>query len=362
MAEKLGSQNKIELSKILWTSIYSQLFLGIAGCLIFYFTIPYLTSNVLNISENFRTEAVQSVRVLTLGLPVLMINSAFRGILEGGSRFAIINGIKIPVNLLIFISPLSLFFWDIGLTGIIMILIFSRLISSIIYLYFCLKAFPFLKRERKFEYIWVKRLLKYGGWISVSTVVTPLLLSLDRFLIGSFEKISEVTYYTAPLEMLMRLSIFPGSLMAVLFPAFSALKSKNDIAKTKSYYDHSIKIIFIGMGCLSIGLIFFSDNILKIWLGQEFVEKSSLVFQILSFGILINSLALVPFTFIQGIGHADITAKYHLIELPIYVILIWFLIQNFGIIGAAIAWTTRITLDAFLLYRFSYKYFKRASL
>ena len=51
----------------------------------------------------------------------------------------------------------------------------------------------------------------------------------------------------------------------------------------------------------------------------------------------------------------DLTAKFHLFELPIYAGLVWFLIGRMGIAGAALAWTLRVTLDAVLLFGASWR-------
>jgi len=68
---------------------------------------------------------------------------------------------------------------------------------------------------------------------------------------------------------------------------------------------------------------------------------------------LTNSLAALPFALLQGIGRSDTTAKVHLVEAPVYLLLIVWLIQAYGITGAAVAWCARTTLDMTLLYWFA---------
>lgn len=67
-------------------------------------------------------------------------------------------------------------------------------------------------------------------------------------------------------------------------------------------------------------------------------------------GIFLNSAARVPFTLLQAHGRADLTAKLHLIELPIFAALLVAGVHAFGITGAALAWTLRVALDTTLLY------------
>ena len=50
--------------------------------------------------------------------------------------------------------------------------------------------------------------------------------------------------------------------------------------------------------------------------------------QILAVGVFINSLAQVPFALLQGVGRPDLTATLHLIELPLYLGLLWWLDQH----------------------------------
>jgi O-antigen/teichoic acid export membrane protein len=70
----------------------------------------------------------------------------------------------------------------------------------------------------------------------------------------------------------------------------------------------------------------------------------------LAAGIFVNSLAHLPFALIQGRGRPDLTAKLHIVELPFYLLGLWFLTGRMGIEGTAFAWTGRICMDALVLF------------
>ena len=97
-------------------------------------------------------------------------------------------------------------------------------------------------------------------------------------------------------------------------------------------------------------MIVFGQNLLQVWLGPDFAAHSTRVLQILSLGVLANGLAAVPFALIQGKGHADITGKLHLMELPLYLATVWYLTVHYGIVGTAVAWLARVTVDCILLF------------
>jgi hypothetical protein len=53
---------------------------------------------------------------------------------------------------------------------------------------------------------------------------------------------------------------------------------------------------------------------------------------------------------LQAHGRSDLTAKLHLLELPVFAMLLISGAHLFGIVGAALAWTMRMMLDTALLY------------
>ena len=83
------------------------------------------------------------------------------------------------------------------------------------------------------------------------------------------------------------------------------------------------------------------------WL--QFAFHSSLALQVLSCGIYVNSLAVIPYTALQAGGRADITAKLHIAELLPHLAVLIVSIHLWGINGAAFAWCLRVVVDTALL-------------
>src|SRR5438445_13024105 len=87
------------------------------------------------------------------------------------------------------------------------------------------------------------------------------------------------------------------------------------------------------------------------------IERQTVtVLEILALGVFANGMAYVPYNMLQAVGKPDITAKFHLLELPLYVVLCLLFIPRWGITGAALASTFRFVLDAGLLFWAVQKY------
>jgi O-antigen/teichoic acid export membrane protein len=349
IAEEMPNGQTERLRALFWTSCAMNLTLGVAGGLAVAGLASVLAENVFRLPPELVETARTTFLILAVATPIVLVSTAFRGALEAAQRFDYVNSISVASSSLTYLLPLLGVLTGLGVCGIILLLVCARLGGALAYLLSCFKVFPILRRGVFFDLKRVRRLLTFGGWVSVSNLLNPVFVYLDRFLIGSVISIAAVAYYTAPYEMIMRLCILPASMTMTLFPAFSAMGASSKEELT-TLYARSVKYLLLLMGLIVTLLILFAGDILRLWLGAVFAEKSTTVIQILAVGIFFNSLAYIPYALLQGIGRPDITAKFHLLELIVYVPLMWLLVTHAGIPGAALAWSVRVLLDSILLF------------
>ncbi|OZA76463.1 flippase, partial [Polynucleobacter sp. 39-46-10] len=298
-----------------------------------------------------RREAVNAVYAMALAMPFIVLTSGFRGILEARDAFGIINLIRLPMGLFTFLGPLAvvLYAQPARLDYIAWILVAGRVIACGVHGYYAWRVLP---RER-IIFTWKANLLKplsvSGGWLTVSNIVSPFMGYVDRFVIGAIVSASAVAYYATPQELVTKLWIVPGALTAVLFPAFATQMARRD-EQTWVLFGKAVYWLFMALLPLTVALSLFAHDLLVLWINSAFADQSTGLMRVFAIGILINCLAHVPFTLIQSAGAARLTALAHLIELPLFLGALWWLTSVHGILGAAIAWLLRMTLDAFLMF------------
>jgi O-antigen/teichoic acid export membrane protein len=188
-----------------------------------------------------------------------------------------------------------------------------------------------------------------GGWLTLSNIISPFMGYVDRFIIGGIVSAAAVAYYTTPQEIITKLWIVPGALTAVLFPAFAANVTERN-RKTRPLFFKAVYWLFLTLFPVTLFLALFSQEILTVWVSAEFALQSAMLMQIFAAGILINCLAHVPFTLIQGAGQPRIVAIIHSIELPFFLLVLWGLTINYGVLGAALAWFIRMSVDTLLMF------------
>lgn len=350
VAENIAKQETDVLSQLVWTSLGLLFCLGLVGTLLLVLLNPLLVFHIFTIPAYLSNETSKAFYLIAASIPLVLGMAGIRGVLEAQQRFALINAIKIPVSSAFFAAPLLVLMYSNSLYPITVALIGTRLIEFIAYSFFCIQSIPGMKHPQWPNSAYVKKMLRFGGWLTVTNIIGPLMTYMDRFIIGGILSMTAVAYYTTPYDFVARLGVIPGSLLGVMFPALSASFVMN-ISRFNFLYDKTVKSVLYIMTPVVLMLTVMAHPFLNFWLGKEFAAQSTLVFQLLSIGTLVNSIGQVPYSAIQAMGRPDITAKIHLLELPVYLAMIWFLALKIGIAGAALAWLIRVVIDTIVLYR-----------
>jgi len=353
VAEALGIGNEDQVPGIVWTAVTVQGILGAAGSLIVLAVTPVIVERILNIPAGLIEETKETFSLLAISVPLILVSSSFSGALEAAQKFDLVNAVRVPSSLLSFLIPLLGLALGYRLPGIVLLIALSRCLSLIALVMLALRVFPALHKYSTHVSLFMK-LLKFGGWVSVSSIAGPVINYLDRFLIGSFLTMTTVAYYSAPFDIMTRIWIIPGSLVMTLFPAFSALgmARKEDL---QAVFVRSIKYLLLSTGPIILVLMVFSSQLLDLWLGADFAQQSSFTFQILLLGAFIGLLAPVSGALLQGLGRPELLSKLYLIEIPLNVVVVWILVQKMGIVGAAISFAVRAAIETVILFFLSSK-------
>jgi O-antigen/teichoic acid export membrane protein len=348
VAQRLGRNQQEELPAVVWTANGVMAVMGIVGAIVLAAISPLLAYSLLRIPPQLQLETMHSLLLLSISVPLVISTAGFRGILEAQQKFGLLNFVKIPMGVATYLAPVAVLPFTNSITALVGALVIARAVFLVLCIGLALREMPALRHRFAFDKLLLRPLFSFGGWMTVSNIVGPVLIYVDRFLIGSILSIAAVAYYATPYEVATKLLIVPGALAGVLFPAFSTAL-KVDRIRGAMLYRRAAKYVGMFLFPVSFLLIVFGQDLLQVWLGHEFAVHSMRVLQILSLGVLTNGLATIPFALIQGAGRADITGKVHLLELPFYLSAVWYLTVHYGIVGTAFAWLLRATMDCILM-------------
>jgi len=352
VARELGIGEADRIPALAWTALAMMLVLGVGGALVFAALTPWLIFHILKVPAELKGEGLATFYLLAASLPVVIVTTGLRGLLEAHQRFRLSNAVRVPMGIFTFGGPVIVLPFSRSLAWVVAVLLAGRLIAALAYAILCRRVVPALGKRPLMDRRALAPLLRFGGWMTVSNIVGPLMTYLDRFVIGAVISVTAVAYYATPYEVVSKLVVIPIALAGVLFPAFSA-SYQRDRGRAALLFQRGAKYLFLVLFPAALVVIALAQEGLRLWLGAEFAGQSTHVMQWLAAGFFLNSLAQVPFALVQGTGRAAWTAILHLVELPFYLLALAVGLAVLGIDGAAIAWALRSGIDMVVLFAMS---------
>jgi O-antigen/teichoic acid export membrane protein len=348
LAVELSLPNASRTGAIIATSLLLMLALGtIGGLLLAAAGVAYI-HRVPSIPDT--AEAIRSMYAMAVAMPAIIVTSGLRGILEARHAFVAVNMIRIPMGLFTYLGPLAVAWWyEPSLDAIAWVLAIARWLACAAHAALAWRELVPRAQRYVFDGTLVRPLLVAGGWLTVSNVISPLMGYVDRFLIGVSVSAVAVAHYATPLEVAIKLSIVPASVTAVLFPmlAVQMLRPHGDGAALMNV---GAKAILGVLWPCCVCLALFAGELLSLWIDPEFAASSAPLLRLFAIGILVNSIAHLPLTLMQSAGDMRTVAVIHLVEMPIFVIVLVPMVWAFGAWGAAVAWVLRMSGDAILMH------------
>jgi O-antigen/teichoic acid export membrane protein len=337
-----------ELNELVWNSVIGHFTLGLTAALVMAGCTPWLVEEVFAIPEPLKPEARRAFYLVAVSIPPILLANCLRGVLEALRRFDLANLVKGPASVINYLGPLLVVQFTNDLSAIVAFISACRLATLIAYTVLCYRVLHSFSLRFVFSPGSIRPLVLLGGWLTVSSLMSPIIGFVDRLYISIFFSMEAVTYYVTPYEAVTKLWILSAGILGVFFPVFSSLSTRH----TDELRTLSVRVfLFLLMATIPLALLMllFGRDLLNLWVGPDFAAYSSTVAKWLVLGVLVNVLAQVPYTLLTSSGRASVVAMVQLVEVPIYLWLAWTLLRAFGTVGVAMAWTLRAVIDAALL-------------
>jgi O-antigen/teichoic acid export membrane protein len=278
-------------------------------------------------------------------LPVIVVGAVCGGAVTAKEKFIPLNVVRVAGSVMSQVVPLLLALggrlemsWLIGgaFVGNVFITSASLILCR---RYFKLQFLPqFNNRE-------VRPLLGYGSQVTLIAIVAPLLVSFDRLAISRVLNVAAVGIYSIPFMLVSKLLMLVEGASHTLFPRLASLGA-GDAHRLVSQAIARLSALVTPIVILGI---FWVTPFLKFWIGSEIADAARGLGEILLLGVWLNNLAKPPHVSLQASGRLRLLLVIYLLEIPIYWIVLIVLIDLHGLLGAAIAWTSRIAVDTLVM-------------
>lgn len=211
----------------------------------------------------------------------------------------------------------------------------------------------------------LKILLGFGIYSVVLGASNIGRANLGNILVAGFGSTSEVPYFAIPYLAAAQIMALVSSVTAVFFPLFSSLHASAGESSLERIFVVASKYSTLFGATIGITMFVFSRDLLGIWMGPSFAIRGEHPFRILTLVFTTIITAATSHFYLNGLGQIKRTAMLAIVSLLLIAGLGWVLVPRYGAVGAAYSYAGNLVLLAQIYYvarRIWGKYWVRRSL
>lgn len=352
VAELIGRNQPGDVAPTLTAALRLTLLSGLTGAALLLSSQLLDLRSLLHLQQTDAAALSRAITILALCVPIQAAIATYRGACEGLQEFRSISLVRMITGCANFLAPWAMAQANTGIDALTATLLIVRLLALWAFRAAALAQLPRAAVRASTEPNNTVRsadLLRSGGWLTVSAIVSPLLVQADRFAIATLLGAASVTAYALPFDIVTQLLIVVSAVSTVAFPSVATLLH-GDATGARQLFRRWLLRVALAMGgvcgVVALGL----PLALGWWVGLDLPPESVQIGRWLCLGVWINALGAMYYAWLHAHGRFRHTAVLHLAELPLYAVVLWLLLTQMGVVGAAIAWVLRVGVDSLALF------------
>lgn len=328
----IGIKNNEKIKGTIFFILKFSLISSIIFGLIIFLASPYIASTIFH-----NKELSIIIKILAFSIPAYVLSEVTLSIIRA---FREVKYVVYSKNIFeslskIILSVIAIYF-GYKLFGISIAYVISLVLGFIMAFYFVeKKLFSILNKSIITKYS-NKEIFSYSWPLMINNIMELSLIWVDTLLIGYFKTSSDVGIYNAAFPTAMLLTAVPVAILTLFTPTMGKLMGENKINEQKDIFNIISKWIFLVALPLTLFIMFFPKEILKILFGNEYIT-GYIALSILAFGFLISAISFTSRKILEVYKKSKLILINSIIAVLLNIILNIILIKRYGINGAAIS-------------------------
>jgi len=321
---------------------YEVIYFGIASfiAILIYLTAPYIASHWLKTDDIPLEQLILLIKIMGVAIALQLPANLFLGGILGLQKQVLANSLQISWSVFRGAGAIAMLYW---VAPTIEVFFYWQLLSNLFYFIatrHCIwKSVNLAKLQCKFDRYVILGSWKYASGMFGMTLISIALLQLDKIIISNLLSLELLGLYTLSGTIASVPGVLGRPITRAIFPKFTLLVAENKLEELYSLYHKSSEIVSLVIIPVALTGALFASKLMFIWVGSaEIASITANVTALLILGALLQSLTAVPFHVALAFGNVSLNLRIGLLSIVIITPLLFLLIPNFGIEGAAFAW------------------------
>ncbi len=319
-----------------FATAYWAIAVGIGGVLVV--GARWLTFEWLRLGALKPEEVILAIQLLAVSVALRWPVSLYAGILSGLRRLDVLNLIRICGSVLRLLGGVGVILVTRSLTSYLVWLGFSAVLELVLYVMACSRLAPGLSVRPGFSGGAVRRIWRFSLGMNAISILTLVFTQSDRLLISKLLPMEALGYYSVAWSLVMGLSVIENVVTTALFPALARDMALRSAEALSSHHANGAQLLMYLVSLPASVLIFYGHDLVRLWISASVADASWRVVAILAIGFLLNAAVSMSYTLSIASGYMRPPLVVNAVGALFYLPLLYVLVRQFGIEGAAWAW------------------------
>ena len=327
----IGQDN---IAKVKGVIIFGMKFVTISGIIIALGI--FLFSELISVSLYNKPDLVKYIKLLSLTLPFSVLSGIVINIFKGFNVIkykVLIDDFTIIVSRILFFLCCLVF--GLGVTGVIMSLLTSKILGLIIGIILLLKIFPGVRDGNIKPDLDRREIISYSYPLFLSSFFTIFLNQTDILMLTYYLPADQIGIYSIANKLAVLVFFISSATFSIFSPAIARLLGKGQREDIESLLNKVSRLVLVATIPFFLIITIFSKEALTIF-GKEFSAGNTALL-ILASSFLFNSLLGFAGQILGVMGRSKLILINSLGGSILNIVLNYILISRYGIMGAAMA-------------------------
>jgi O-antigen/teichoic acid export membrane protein len=227
------------------------------------------------------------------------------------------------------------------------------MITFMLYLYNCL---PKSSKTARFSWLQLKSISRFAGGMMFITLQAVLLMHLDKIILSRILTLEMFAYYSLAAMVIGVFFQMVDPVIHACFPRFTDLITRNKMAALIKLFHQNAQFISILVMPIALMLLFFSEPILLLWIGNlQLAQTVAPMMSLMALGSMFNSFMHLPVMLSFSYNWVGFAISQNTVAIIFLIPAIFWASLNYGGIGVAWIWLILNSCYFLISAQFFYK-------
>lgn len=341
MARFTGGQHTNESIRELFKSIETIAFsTAVALVLALWLASGWIAEKWL-VSESLSQRTIETaVALMGIVAALRVLEGVYRSALLGLQKQVVYNYLLIITSTLKSVGAVFVIaFLDASIEAFFWWQAFASVVALALLATTCRKVLPKENRATGFSWVEVKRVWVYAKGMLLITLLSLILMQVDKIVLSSLLPLSEFGVYSLAATVAMALLVLITPISQAWFPRLSQLYSMNLEAEMNSVFHIGAQLVTVILGSAAVILLMFAEEVLALWTqDQVLASQAAPLLAVLILGNLLNGFMWIPYQAQLATGWTSLSVKINLAAVAILTPTTIWVANNYGPFEVCLIW------------------------